>query len=81
MVQARSGASCTNSRLDDVWSLTLLGGGDGAWMQLTPAGAYPDGRVQHDAIYDSVNQQMIVSGGQNSSGSLGALTLALPACL
>ena len=50
-------------------------------MQLTPAGAYPDGRVQHDAIYDSVNQQMIVFGGQNSSGSLGALTLALPACL
>ena len=46
---------------NDVWSLSLAGGG--AWKHLAPAGTPPAARYLHSAIYDGTNQRMVVFGG------------------
>jgi hypothetical protein len=56
------------SYLNDVWALSLAG--TPAWTQLTPAGAPPDGRGDHRAIYDPVRDRMVVFGGHDASGYL-----------
>lgn len=48
-------------RLNDVWSLSLAG--TPAWTQMTPTGVPPIARSEHSAIFDPLNQRMIIYGG------------------
>jgi hypothetical protein len=54
--------------LNDVWALTLSG--TPAWSQLSPSGTPPVERSFHSAVYDAVNDRMVVFGGSTGSGSL-----------
>ena len=49
------------SPFNDVWALSLAGAP--AWSALTPAGTQPSPRYLHSAIYDPVNERMVVFGG------------------
>ena len=53
----------------DVWVLSNADGqgGTATWNQLSPAGAAPEARWWHTAIYDTANNRLIVFGGANSS--------------
>ena len=53
---------------NDVWELSLSG--TPAWSQLAPSGTPPSARFDHTAIFDAVNDRMIVFGGLWSSGVL-----------
>ena len=46
---------------NETWELNL---GTNAWRQLSPAGTAPSPRREVLSVYDSVNQRMIVFGGQ-----------------
>ena len=62
---------------NDVWSLSL--GSEATWSPVATAGIAPAPRAAHTAIYDPINDRMIVYGGTGSSGFFGdvwALTLA-----
>jgi hypothetical protein len=63
-----TGEFCTKY-LNDVWVLTNANGVGGVptWMQLSPAGTPPAPRWAHAAAYDTVNNRMIVFGGDNQS--------------
>lgn len=43
--------------------------GTSSWSQLTPVGPSPSGRVAHTAIWDPVNGQMLIFGGQGFVGA------------
>ena len=47
---------------NDVWSLSL--GATPTWTQLAPTGTAPGGRWGGATVYDSVNDRMIIWGGQ-----------------
>lgn len=51
----------------DVWALSNANGESGTprWHQLTPTGTPPAGRTGHTAVYDTVNNRMIIYGGIN----------------
>jgi Galactose oxidase, central domain len=53
------------SLLGDVWVLTNANGlsGTPAWVQLAPTGTAPMPRSGHTAVYDAINNLMIVYGG------------------
>ena len=51
--------------LNDVWRLS----GGLAWTALKPTGTAPAGRYQHSAVYDSLNNRMIVFGGAEGNAS------------
>lgn len=53
------------SDYNDVWVLTNANGQTGVpvWMQMFPGGGPPPVRSVHSAVYDSVNNRMIVFGG------------------
>lgn len=71
------GGSDTTSNWNDVWALTLSG--TPAWSQLAPSGTPPSARLYHSAVYDAVNQRMVVFGGGSAMMSLNdvwALSLA-----
>lgn len=59
-------AGCCNNP-NDVWALVNANGVGGAtqWVNLIPNGApgSPPGRHSHSAVYDAVNNRMIVFGG------------------
>lgn len=62
--------------LSDLWQLDL---GTLTWSPLTPTpGPAPGARVKHTAIYDSVNQRMIVFGGTSGVLNNEAWALSLP---
>jgi len=48
----------------DVWELTFS---PLAWNKITPAITGPTARDRHTAIYDPINDRMLVFGGRNSS--------------
>jgi hypothetical protein len=54
-----------NPRLNDVWILTNANGfgGRGTWSQLFPQGGPPHVRERHSAVYDALNDRMIIYGG------------------
>ena len=54
-----------NPRLNDVWVLTNANGfGDTSeWSNLIPTGGPPPVRNDHSAVYDAVNNRMIIYGG------------------
>ena len=53
----------TETYHDDVWALSLSG--PSTWTQIQPSGALPAGRFDHSAIYDPVQDRMVVFGGHN----------------
>ncbi len=55
----------SNSRLNDVWELTLAG--TPTWSPLAPQGSVPPGISDHAAIYDPIRDRMIVQGGRVGS--------------
>ena len=60
----------TTTLLNDVWVLTNANGfgGDPAWINITPAsGSIPNPRMMHSAVYDNINNRMIVFGGSKDS--------------
>ena len=65
--------------LQDVQILTL--GASPTWSPATIIGTPPVNRFYHSAVYDPVNQQMIVFGGENGSGAFpdSVHVLSLPA--
>lgn len=65
------------SILDDAWALDVDATADGTWIPLATA---PGPRWMHSAVYDAVNQRMVVFGGQDNSTRLNdVLALSLPA--
>src|SRR2546425_2411133 len=52
---------------NDTWVLSNANGmgGTSIWTQLSPLGGPPDGRSGHSAVYDPVNNRMIIFGGDN----------------
>ncbi|HKQ75033.1 MAG TPA: hypothetical protein VJ810_15160 [Blastocatellia bacterium] len=54
------------SDYNDTWALSNANGlgGTPTWTQLLPAGAPPSVRKGHSAIYDPINNRMIVFGGR-----------------
>ncbi len=69
-------ASCNSGRLNDLWVLANANGQGGTptWIQLTPTGGPPAARFRHAAVYDSVNNRMVIWGGDSTFGSLPDLT-------
>lgn len=51
--------------VNDVWAIPL--DGSGSWVQLFPDGTPPGPRLGHSAIYDPVNDQMVIFGGNDGS--------------
>lgn len=62
------GGDAGGSGLSDVWTLSHANGQGGTptWTQLLPTGTAPSARTGHSAVYDSVNNRMIVFGGNTS---------------
>jgi hypothetical protein len=54
--------------LNDVWVLDLSAATVGAWAPLATTGGPPPPLYAHAAIYDAVNQRMIVFGGDLGTG-------------
>ena len=51
---------------NDVWVLANANGlGTPAWTKLRPTGVLPGTRFFHTAVYDTINNQMMVFGGDN----------------
>ncbi len=53
------------SAYNDVWTLSNANGqgGTATWTQLLPIGSAPSARGGHSAVYDPVNNRMLVYGG------------------
>ena len=62
--------------LNDLWVLSSANGQGGTptWTQLTPTGGPPRARFFHIAVYDPVNNRMVIWGGDSTFGSLPDLT-------
>jgi hypothetical protein len=56
------GGSNVGAHLSDVWWFPL---GGSTWVQQSTGGTTPPGRSDHAAVFDSVNNQMIVMGGRS----------------
>jgi hypothetical protein len=62
--------------MSDVWTLSNANGqgGTSQWTQLSPSGSKaPPARTGQSAVYDSVNNRMIIFGGINSLTGTGYL--------
>ncbi len=67
------GDNGTSPSLNDVWVLSNANGLDSttsAWTQLFPTGSAPTTRVEQTAVYDAINNRMIIFGGNPDSGDL-----------
>ncbi|MBI1839208.1 MAG: hypothetical protein HYR95_02880, partial [Candidatus Colwellbacteria bacterium] len=51
---------------NDVWKLDITTPGSETWTQVTPLGTAPLARRSHSAIYDPVNQRMIIQAGRGT---------------
>jgi hypothetical protein len=47
--------------LDELWQMSFTG--DHVWQEMSPAGERPAARYLHSAVYDSVEDRMIMTGG------------------
>lgn len=52
----------------DVWELTFS---PLAWNKITPVDTGPGARDRHSAVYDPVNDRMVIFGGRTGSGTWG----------
>jgi hypothetical protein len=62
------GGNDSTADQNDVRALTLSG--TPAWSQLSPSGTPPAVRSGHSAVYDAVNDRMVVFGGTGGSGTM-----------
>ena len=60
------GGAVAGPSVNDVWSFDLAGGT--GWNELMPAGTAPSPRQRHTAVYDGLNQRMILYGGGADGG-------------
>lgn len=68
------GYNVSNTQVTNgVWTLSNANGTGGApaWTELSPSGQAPAARANSTAVYDQVNNRMIIYGGSNSGGYLG----------
>ena len=51
--------------VSDTWALLSANGSGGTsqWQQLAPSGTLPPSRFAHSAVYDQINNRMIIFGG------------------
>jgi hypothetical protein len=63
-----NGDTLGTTYLNEVWELSLSG--TPAWNQISPSGTPPAARMYHSAVYDAVNDRMVVFGGNAGSGAL-----------
>ena len=61
------GGDAAGAVLNDVWALQL-GVASPAWVQWSPLGTAPAARGYHSAVYDSLQDRMIVFGGAQQLG-------------
>ena len=63
------GETAGSGAASDLWVLDHAAGFNATphWIQMTPTGTAPDPRAFHSAVYDVVNNRMIVYGGQNDN--------------
>ena len=63
------GNDCFSARFADVWILRNASGvgGTPTWTQLSPTGGAPAGRENASAVYDPVNNRMIIYGGDEGT--------------
>jgi len=52
---------------NDVWALDLSTPGSETWSQLSVTGSVPSARWQHAAVYDFIDELMVVFGGSDGS--------------
>lgn len=66
------GGDAGSTNFGDVWILSHANGTGGTptWTQLSPTGSAPNTRSGHTAVYDSLNNRMIVFGGFHLSSAL-----------
>lgn len=66
------GQNCFSTTFADVWVLSEANGigGTPTWTQLSPVGGGPGARVTGGVAYDSVNNRLIVFGGESQPGSI-----------
>lgn len=58
-----------NNYLNDVWALNLTSGHE-EWREIFPSGILPAKRSIHSAIYDAINERMVVFGGDSCHNHL-----------
>jgi hypothetical protein len=63
------GNDCFTARFADVWVLKNANGvgGTPTWTELFPTGVAPAGRENSSAVYDPVNNRMVVYGGDEGT--------------
>ena len=72
------GNNCFSEEYSDVWTLTKANGVNGTpvWTQLSPTGTGPAARENTSAVYDPVNNRMILYGGNVNDPNVWVLTNA-----
>ncbi len=67
---------------NDVWALDLSTPGSESWREITPPPTPPAPRTHHSAVYDRVNERMVIFGGTSPSlarvNDVWALDLSTP---
>src|ERR1041385_3082399 len=62
------GGTNAGGLLNDLWELSLAN--NLTWTHLSPAGTPPPARYGHGAVYDSVNDRLVIFGGGGAGGTL-----------
>ena len=67
------GSDCSGGFFNDVWVLSNANGegGSSAWTQLTPSGTPPPARESGSAVYDSINNILMIYGGDAGGSPFG----------
>jgi hypothetical protein len=67
------GTDASNQTFGDTWALDLAGN---QWSQVDDGSSGPPARSQHVAVYDSLNDRMLIFSGWAQSDDLWALSLS-----
>jgi len=59
------GENTTSLYFNDVWELSFTETTEGKWCPLSISGTKPFARAMHSAIFDPINNRMIIFGGSN----------------
>jgi len=73
----RNCVSSTCTLYDETWTIQSATVGTPTWVELAPTGTAPSARVYHSSVYDSVNNRMIIFGGNTSTSSPASASSAL----
>lgn len=71
MIIFSGGAAQPTGPTNDVWELDLSTPGSEAWTQIVPTGTPPPVRQYSAGAYDTVNDTLVVFGGENGVSDLG----------